>query len=150
VPATRGVSEPSNVVGPVKVEYATIVNEFRNPQPFWTPEGDFDFKLARLSNCEGGYLSIGRTEGTFFTYEVTRLGPRLPSLRVLSARGRRFSLLHFGSYENRVINSRWTRNSTEVSCTKKVFFSGAGEYGYWKPVLFTCKPDAPGPCYFED
>jgi hypothetical protein len=31
---------------------------------------------------------------------------------------------------------------SEASCTKQIYFSGSGDYGYWKPVLFTCKPES--------
>jgi hypothetical protein len=137
-----GVSEPSNVVGPVSVEYATIVNEFRNPMSFWEPKGDFGFQARNCRPVKEDIVRLSGRKGTSLTYEVPA---RIRACRLYvffpgEVADFRFSI----SGPLKTNDLAMDANYSEVPSTKKLYFSGSGDYGYWKPVLFTCKPDAVG------
>lgn len=121
-----GISEPSNVVGPVKVKYATLVDEL----------GDF----SKVENHGGGWQIADRdcrparedaqraagNAGDELTYQ-------LPS----AIHG--FRVYAFFPEEEKDLQffiSGDGRQFQAVDVKKSVYFHGAGEYGYWEPVLF--------------
>jgi mannan endo-1,4-beta-mannosidase len=142
-----GVSEPSNVVGPVKVEYATIVNDFYKIMPFWEPDGDFEFAAHNCRTVKEDIARLAGRAGTSLTYEVSA---RIRACRLYVFFPREVADFRFFiSGKNTPHSIPMDAKYTELPCSKNVFFSGAGEYGYWKPVLFTCKPDADGPRFLK-
>jgi hypothetical protein len=142
-----GVSEPSNVVGPVKVEYATIVDEFKNTsQPNWTREGELEFAFHNCRTVKEDATRLAGREGASFT---CRVPGRVRACRLYVFFPRDVADFRFFVSEPQKDGNPTDTKFAPTPCAKKVFFSGAGEYGYWKPVLFTCTPDAPGPCFLK-
>ncbi len=121
-----GVSEPSNIVGPVKVKSATLVDELDNFAKVKSQPGDW--KIADR-NCrsakEDAYRAAGKA-GDVLIYELPNA---VQSFRVFT---------FFPKEENDVKFSVSDdgQNFHEVAARKEIYFHGAGEYGYWRPVLF--------------
>lgn len=143
-----GISEPSNVAGPVNVQYATMVDEFSGPSRSCNPAGEFEFKFRNCRTVKEDATRLAGHKGTSF---VCKLPARVRACRLYvffpaSVVDFRFLVSKPKEDENRRASDA---EFAEVPCVKKIFFSGAGEYGYWKPVLFTCTPDAPGPCLLK-
>ena len=136
-----GVSEPSNVVGPVTVEYATIVDEMTESSHFHSEDlgKAFEYQNAQLPRSQRRCRAACGQERQFDLLRTARANSRLPPLCVLSRRSRRFPF--FVSRQKMKYDSN-DDNFREVPCTKQLYFSGSGDYGYWKPVLFTCKPES--------
>jgi hypothetical protein len=140
-----GPSEPSNVVGPVKVEYATSVEEFGGSAGMRAPQGSFKIQTH---NCRAVKEDIGRLsgeggeEGTSFTMEVPA---KFRCCRIYAFfPGKVVDFYPSLSKPLEVKDTERDATFIELPNEKKLYFSGSGDYGYWKPVLYTCKRDGEG------
>jgi mannan endo-1,4-beta-mannosidase len=121
-----GVSEPSNIIGPVKVKQDTLVDELADFSRVTSQSGDW--KIADR-NCRSAKEDAYRAAGVAGDVLVYRLPNRVQSFRVFTffpkeERDVKFSVSDDGE------------NYHGVAAQKEIYFHGAGEYGYWKPVLF--------------
>jgi hypothetical protein len=121
-----GVSEPSNVFGPVKVKTATLVDELADLSKTDAVSGSW--KIVNR-DCRSAKEDAHRAAGMAGDALVYKLTSPIESLRVFAV---------FPKTENdvKISISEDGQKFHDISVQKKIYFQGAGEYGYWKPVLF--------------
>jgi hypothetical protein len=121
-----GISEPSNIVGPVKVKNATLVDELANLSKTHWQRGDW--KITNR-DCRSAKEDAHRTAGGAGDVLIYQLPTAVQSFRVS---------VFFPKAESAVKFSVSDDGQTfhDVAAQKEIYFHGAGEYGYWKPVLF--------------
>jgi hypothetical protein len=123
---TSGISEPSNVVGPVMVENDTLVDELADFARVHSKTGDW--KIASRdsrSTKEDAHRAAGTT-GDTLVYQLpnTVLGFRVFAFFPKIEHDLKFSISNDG------------RSFQEIAAQKEIYYHGTGEYNYWKPILF--------------
>ncbi len=121
-----GDSAPSNVVGPVTVKTATLVDELADFSKIKSRSGSWqifnsDCRAAR----EDAHRAVGNP-GDQLVYE-------LPD-EIVS-----FNIFTFFPKQVRDIKCSVSddgKNFHEIAAQKTNYFHGVGDYGYWQPVLF--------------
>ncbi len=121
-----GPSAPSNVVGPVKVTHATFVDELADFTRLHAREGQFEI---RSRDCRQAKEDAHRARGEAGSALVYRLPTTLEGFRVFAFYPREVTDLQFAV-------SADGRSYRDVTPAKQVYYQGAGDYGYWKPVLY--------------
>jgi hypothetical protein len=120
------ISEPSNIVGPVNVNTATLVDELADFSKTTSRNGDW-----QLSNrdcraaLEDAHRAVGRS-GDRLVYELPNA---IESFNVFAFFPKTVSDLKCSVSDD-------GKNFSEVAVQKKNYFRGAGDYNYWQPVLF--------------
>ncbi len=125
-----GTSKPSNVVGPVQAQYSTLVDEMTDFSMIQEHSGQLEFNMRDARKAKE---DCSRLEGQVGSTVVYRLQTPIRACR-LSA---------FFSGEIADFKFSVSTNGTdyvEIPNRKEVYFHGAGDYGYWKPVLYECQP----------
>ncbi len=121
-----GASAPSNVVGPVKVMRATFVDELANFSRLHAREGQFEI---RSRDCRQAKEDAHRARGEAGSALVYRLPTTIEDFRVFAFYPREVTDLKFAV-------SADGQSYRDVATAKQVYYQGAGDYGYWKPVLY--------------
>jgi mannan endo-1,4-beta-mannosidase len=139
-----GSSEPSNIVGPVLVEYSTLVDEMS--------------ELPTYHSDNLGTLSIKTRGNRQVKEDASRLAGQKGSSVVFELPARIRACRLYAFFPSEVADFRFfvsatnntdDKNFKEIPGMKKLYFSGSGDYGYWKPVLFTCKPEVANARYLK-
>ena len=129
-----GISEPSDVVGPVNVKSDTLVDELADFTRVRAKTGDW--KIASR-DCRSAKEDANRAAGGAGDSLVYQLPNAITGFRVLAFFPKAEADPKF-----------WLAGQDgifhEISVTKQNRFHGAGEYGYWKPVEFAAKKLAGG------
>ena len=121
-----GVSGPSSIVGPVNVAKATLVDELDGFSKIHAQSGDW--KLA-TRDCRSAKEDADRAAGTAGAALIYQLPNEVQSFRVSAFFPKEESDVKFSVSDD-------GQSFHEVAVQKEIYFHGAGEYGYWKPVLF--------------
>ncbi len=121
-----GISEPSNVAGPVKVKNDTLVDELTDFDKLQSKAGDW---TLTAQDCRAAKEDANRAVGTAPDMLLYHLPSAIKSFKVFT---------FFPKDERDVKCSVSDDGETfrEIPTQKEVYFQGAGEYGYWKPVEF--------------
>jgi hypothetical protein len=125
-----GFSAPSNVVGPVTVRYLTLVDEMRD--------------LDRVHQHTGVTLEAGDTRKA--KEDMDRIkGDRGATIVYRTPqsiqRCRAYAFFPKAVTDLRFHVSSDGQTYREIQAQRHDYFSGEGEYGYFKPVLFEVTPD---------
>ena len=121
-----GISEPSNLAGPVNMKSATLVDELADFSKVNSQSGDW--KLA-IHDCRVAKEDAHRATGVADDVLIYQLPNEIQSFRVFAFFPKEVSDVKFS------VSSDGTNFQT-VAARKENDFHGAGDYGYWKPVLF--------------
>jgi hypothetical protein len=121
-----GLSEPSNLVGPVKVKSAALVDELADFSKVNSQRGDW--KIASR-DCRSAKEDAHRAAGTAGAALIYQLPNEVQSFRVFAFFPKAGSDVKFSLSDD-------GQNFHDATAQKETHFNGAGEYGYWKPVLF--------------
>jgi len=121
-----GISEPSNVVGPIAVTRATLVDELADFSKVQTRQGNLQITLR---DCRKAKEDVHRAVGSAGAALVYRLPTTIESFRV------------FTFFTNDVADPKFSisddgQTYRDIPVAQTEYFSGAGDYGYWKPVLY--------------
>jgi hypothetical protein len=127
---SAGVSRPSNVVGPVEVTHAVLVDELAGFTSIHSRQGALDIKTR---DCRKAKEDIHRLAGQAGSAIVYRLAGPVRFAHVWS-----FFPGDPADFQFRV--SADGRDYTPVPAVKETHFGGTGDYGYWKPVIYRCQP----------
>jgi hypothetical protein len=120
-----GVSEPSNVFGPVRVSHGTLVDELADFSKIHANNG----MDIRTRDCRKAKEDSHRAAGASGDTLVYRLPASVTGFQVFAffpgnVEAPEFSVSADGkAYSN-------------VSVATENFFHGVGDYGYWKPVRY--------------
>jgi mannan endo-1,4-beta-mannosidase len=125
-----GMSAPSNVAGPVKVTHATLVDELADFSSIHSRAGTLDLQTRDCRKAKEDAHRIAGTSGSAIVYRVA--GP-IQSCRL-------FAFFPKAVADFRFSTSRDGSGYTSIRSESQPVVSGAGDYGYWTPVLFQCRP----------
>jgi mannan endo-1,4-beta-mannosidase len=121
-----GISQPSNVVGPVKVTRATLVDELADFKKVNAQEGALEI---RSRDCRQAKEDAHRASGKGGSALTYRLPTDITGFQVFAFFPKDMADLKF-----------WVspdgKAYSEATAKKEIYFQGAGDYGYWKPVLY--------------
>jgi mannan endo-1,4-beta-mannosidase len=130
-----GVSKPSNVFGPVSVTHATLVDELADFSKVHTRQGSLE---TATRDCRKVKEDAHRAAGSRGDALIYQLPTPVEGFRAFAFFPDEIADLKFAvsadGQEYRVIPA-----------TSEVFFTGAGDYRYWKPVRYRAgeiSPDA--------
>jgi hypothetical protein len=121
-----GISEPSNVVGPVIVESATLVDELADFSKVSSQRGGWQLATHDSRAAKEDAHRVAGKAGAVLIYQLPN---DVQSFRVSAIFPKDESDVKFSV-------SGDGQNFHDVPVQKEIYFHGAGEYGYWKPVLF--------------
>ncbi len=121
-----GISEPSNVVGPVIVESAALVDEFADFSKVSSRSGGWQLATHDSRAAKEDAHRIAGHAGEVLIYQLPNA---VQSFRVSAIFPKDVSDVKFSVSDD-------GQNFHDVAAQQEIYFHGAGEYGYWKPVLF--------------
>jgi mannan endo-1,4-beta-mannosidase len=121
-----GISVPSNIVGPVKVKNAALVDELADFSKVNSQSGDWTIANG---NCRAAKEDAHRAAGGTGDVLIYRLPDEIQNFRVSTFFPKDESDVKFSVSDD-------GQNFHDIAVQKEIYFHGAGEYGYWKPVLF--------------
>jgi hypothetical protein len=121
-----GLSEPSNVAGPVKVNADTLVDELADFSKTQSHPGGW--RIADR-DCRAAKEDAHRAAGGAGDALVYQLPTAIESFRVFTFFPHAENDLQFSVSDD-------GQNFRAVAAQTETYFHGAGEYGYWRPVLF--------------
>jgi hypothetical protein len=121
-----GVSEPSNVVGPVVVAHTLLVDEFVDFSKARMKQGDWTLATHESRKAKEDAHRAAGIPGDVLVYERPTAidGFRLFAFFPHQASDVRFSTSDDG------------KTFRELAPRKETYFAGVGDYGYWKPVMY--------------
>ena len=121
-----GISEPSNVVGPVIVVAATLVDELADFSKVSSRTGDWQLATHDSRAAKEDAHRVAGKAGDVLIYQLPNA---VQSFRVSAIFPKDVSDVKFSvSDDGKIFH--------DVAAQQEIYFHGAGEYGYWKPVLF--------------
>lgn len=121
-----GLSVPSNVVGPVAVRHATLVDELADFSKTYSHTGGI---TVNLHNSRKAKEDAHRAAGGAGEVLVYKLPASIEGFQV------------FTFFPNHVADLKFSISNDgqayqEISAGKNEYYSGAGDYDYWKPMLY--------------
>jgi len=124
---SAGISEPSNIVGPVSVSCKTVVDEMRDMKSIHESSGNLSLEIKQARNFKEDAHRLKGTSGDFVVYKVE---PPISLWKVYSF------------FPKEIIDFKFSvsvdgRDFEQVKFERKDYFVGKGEYDYYKPVLYT-------------
>jgi hypothetical protein len=124
-----GSSPKSNMVGPVKVLYRTLVDEFQNESKIFLKEGTVSLRALEARRFKEDAHRIGGRTGSSIIYRIPGL---IRSWKVFT-----FSPEDSKSFDFAVSSNGSKFNKVIPSAT--VYYSLGSDYGYWIPVLYSAE-----------
>ena len=121
-----GLSAPSNLVGPVKVKFATLVDELADFSKIHAHSGNW--KLA-THDCRAAREDAHRAAGMAGDTLIYELPSAIESFRVTALFPQAVNDVKFSI-------SADGQKFQDVTAQKTIYYHGKGDYGYWKPVSY--------------
>lgn len=129
---TAGLSRPSNVVGPIQVEHATLVDEMTGFSMLHERHGTLEIRTHDCRKAKEDAHRLAGGTGSSIVYQ-----------RPSAIRACRLYAFFAGNVTDfRFMVSADGKDYQPIASTKQVYVQRDGDYGYWKPALFECKPAA--------
>ena len=121
-----GISEPSNIVGPVKVAQVTFVDDLADLKKASAVQGALTTTLRDSRKAKEDAQRAAGSAGDALIY---RLPNRVEGFRV------------FAFFPSDVADLKFSisadgKNFRDVTAAKENHYAGAGDYDYWKPVHY--------------
>jgi len=126
-----GVSKPSNVVGPVEVRWLTLVDELRD----FSLVHEHDGLVLETGSTRNAKEDMDRVKASGRAALVYKVRPPLSMCRVYAFVSKEATSVVFHKSSD-------GKTYTEAAAQRRDYFSGEGEYGYFRPVLFEARFDA--------
>lgn len=121
-----GDSSPSNIVGPVRVKYRTLVDEFTSLDQLHTHEGNITLDSARARRYKEDIHRLSAPEKSAVIYKIPS---HILAWKVFAFFPEKIDDITFLLSDD---GESWHPAPAE----RRDFFSGRGEYGYARPVLY--------------
>jgi len=121
-----GLSEPSNVVGPVAVTHATLVDELADFSKVHARQGQIGITTR---NCRRAKEDAHRAAGDAGDALIYELPTSIEGFRV-------FTLFPHNVVDLKCSISDNGQTYHDIHVSKNEYFGGAGDYGFWEPVLY--------------
>ena len=121
-----GTSKPSNIVGPVRATYDTLVDDLADFSKVYARQGNLEIKTR---DCRQAKEDAARAAGKAGDVLIYQLPTSIEGFRV------------FAFFPGAVVDLKFSISNNgetyqDVSASRNEYFSGAGDYNYWKPVLY--------------
>jgi hypothetical protein len=121
-----GTSEPSNVVGPVNVAQVTFVDELADLKKANAVQGNLTIQLTDSRKAKEDARRAAGKAGDALIYQLPN---SVAGFRV------------FAFFPNEVADLKFSvskdgKTFQAVKASKENYYAGAGDYNYWKPVLY--------------
>jgi len=121
-----GTSKPSNIVGPVRVTHDTLVDNLADFSKVYARQGNLEIKTR---DCRQAKEDAARAAGKAGDVLIYQLPTSIEGFRV------------FAFFPGAVVDLKFSISNNgetyqDVSASRNEYFSGAGDYNYWKPVLY--------------
>ena len=123
---SAGISEPSNVVGPVSVASKTLADEMQDMQFIHEHSDNLSLEIKQARNFKEDAHRLKGASGDYIVYKVE---PPINSWKVYS-----FFPGEITDFKFFVSANGW--DYEQVKFERKDYFVGKGEYDYYKPVLY--------------
>jgi hypothetical protein len=124
---SAGISEPSNVVGPVLVSCNTLVDEMQNFKFISTRNGTLSIETNQARKFKEDLHRLKGTTGSFIIYKTEK---PINSWKVYSFFPQTISDFNFSVSSD-------GQNFKPVTFDRKDYFTGKGDYNYDLPILYT-------------
>jgi hypothetical protein len=124
-----GLSETSNIVGPVAVTHATLVDELADFSKIQTRQGNLKITMR---DCRKAKEDAHRAAGNAGDVLIYQLPTAIESFHV-------FTFFPHDLADPKFSISNDGQTYHDIPADKNEYFSGAGDYGYWKPVLYQAR-----------
>ena len=121
-----GVSEPSNVVGPVEATCKTLIDEMRNFTVLYSANGDMRIKTDRDREFKEIQYRIETEKGSFLVYYVPG--------HIAGVKCNSFSKEDMSSLSFQLSETGSDYISPEIA--RQSFYLGKGDYNYWIPSQY--------------
>jgi len=121
-----GLSEPSNVVGPVAVTHTTLVDELADFSKVHARQGEIGITTRNDRKAKEDAHRAAGNAGDALIYE---LPTSIEGFRV-------FTFFPHNVADLKCSISDDGQTYQDIPAGKDVYFSGAGDYGFWEPVLY--------------
>ncbi|HUA39085.1 MAG TPA: cellulase family glycosylhydrolase [Candidatus Sulfopaludibacter sp.] len=121
-----GVSKPSDVVGPVTVTHDTLVDNLNDFSRVYIRQGNLEIKTR---DCREAKEDAARATGAAGDALIYKLPTPIAGFHVFAFFPGEVADLKFSLSDD-------GRTYREVAAGKHEYFSGAGDYNYWKPVRY--------------
>jgi hypothetical protein len=122
-----GSSDVSNIVGPVKANYLTLLDEFWNDSKIFLKRGKIKIENNQARRFREDCFRLSGEKGSYVIY-------------FLSQPFHRIRLFAFSKADTNDFELSFSENGkdfSEVDFDKKAFTSAEDNYGYWSPILYT-------------
>ena len=123
---SAGISKPSNIAGPVSVKCKTLVDEMRDMQSIHESSDNLSLQIKQARNFKEDAHRLKGKSGDYVVYEVEA---PINSWKVYSFFPKDITDFKFSV-------SADGRDFKQVKFERKDYFTGKGEYDYYKPVLY--------------
>lgn len=121
-----GASRPSNVAGPITASLIRLVDEFESHNRLHSYTGALQIKDR---DCRQAKEDAHRLAGGRGDEMVYKLPSDVVAIRVFAFFPKEISAITIGT-------SADGKNFNQAGLSQESYFHGAGDYGYWNPVLF--------------
>ena len=121
-----GLSEPSNVAGPVAVTHATLVDELADFSKVHARRGQIEITTR---NCRRAKEDAHRAAGNAGDALIYELPASIEGFRV-------FVFFPENVADPKFAISADGRNYHDVKAGQQDYYQGPGDYNYWRPVLY--------------
>ena len=134
-----GKSKPSNIVGPVKVTAATLLDEMMDFSQMFARQGALEFQSRDTRKAKEDMHRLAGQPGSALVYKLdgSLQAFRLDAFFMKEVKDFAFSISADG------------KEFRPVQAQRQIYFSGEGDYGYWQPVRYSCNLQQPGALYLK-
>jgi hypothetical protein len=129
-----GLSRPSNVVGPVLVKHATLVDEMMDFSRVAERHGTLEIKSRDCRQAKEDAHRLAGQSGSVVVYHVAE---PIQTVKL-------DAFFPTAVADFRLAVSEDGRNYASLSAERTVYDSGAGDYGYWKSARFQARVASSG------
>ncbi len=124
-----GVSLPSNIVGPIKINHKVLVDNMHNYGTLYSYKGEISLASREDRKFKEDTYRIKGEKGSELIYLVPG---RMKKWKVYSfSEENEQTLEFFHSFDG--------KNFEKIKAEKETFFGGKGDYEYWYPILYKHK-----------
>lgn len=134
-----GVSDPSNIVGPVHVTYDTLVDELADLKKVASVQGNIAIKT---DNSRATKEDAHRAAGNAGDALIYQLPTAIKGFRI-------FTFFPHEVADLKISGSPDGQNYQAITPQRDDYYHGIGDYNYWKPVLYHADNIAGAPKYLK-
>ncbi len=122
-----GLSQPSNVVGPVHISHYTLIDEMDDFSNIYSSRGLISIESSQARKAKEDLHRLKCEKNSSIVY---KLPGKISSCKIYTFFIDEVGACHMSVSPDGV-------NFVSIKNDQKIYYSGAGEYNYWKPVKFT-------------